>query len=179
MLLFFYFILLMLFNKSNGTFLTTVWAERTVLTYLETHFNIPEKYLNAWNAHYISIEIFSPVNNTDTIIARIYTSQSTDFRLPLARDAGDIIVPPKFQAMSPGYVIEAPGTTINNFRQFLEQQIQNPTRQINSIILNNINNLQKKPGLQDPDFHINLTKLVTHEKKLDNQVFSGTSGHFE
>lgn len=158
---------MMPFNLNKGTNLTTFWSDLSFTRYFAKKFNIPIEYADAWSDHYISVEFKKPVNLQDEVTVRIYTTQTPDYKLPLTRDVGDVVIPPKYQNVTPSFVIKTNGYALNEFASDIEAELLK-TR-IKPQVIQNINNLQQI--LENKAFEINFTKLIEREQKIDAEVF--------
>lgn len=128
----------MLFNKSNGTMLTTVWGDPQFTTHLSQLLKIPKIYANSWHMHFMSFEFLSPANQSDKVSVRIYTKQQAELRLPLVKGVGDYVTPIHEQTLTPAYVVECDGATISNLRDLLEQQLQHVKSHLTPQVLQEI-----------------------------------------
>lgn len=109
--------------KIGTTRLVTVHGDTVFLQDLEHLFNISiQVYKKAWENHYMSFEIYRPLNNVDYCNVRIYTRQAQDLRLPLVNDIGHQVTPTKYQAMSPIYEFKAKNETLDYLIALVEKQ---------------------------------------------------------
>lgn len=164
----------MLFNFNKGTNLTTFHGDFQFTKKMAALFKIPEDYVFAWSNHYISVEFMSPINLNDQVTVRIYTKQAENPKLPLARTVSDFVTIRDTQHMTPALVVEANGYDVNQFRLDVEKQVL-ATNFHKPNTIQNINNLQQKTLLTDKRFEVNLTRLTSHEQKIDNHVFKNES----
>lgn len=160
----------MLFNKNNGTLLTTVWGDVPFVNKLATLLNIPPIYEDAWSIHHMSFEIIYPVNQYDRFNIRIYTKQTMNERLPLVRGVGDYVTSKHEQTITPAYVIECDAANFYTLERLLETQLQHPKSTLSPELLKNLNNIQQQTLLNQSKVEVKFTQLITHENKLESQL---------
>lgn len=129
-----------------------------------------------WVDHYTSIEIKNANTANPTLVAKIFTKQTRESRIPFARDNQIQLQNNNYQCVTAPYEIEIPmtpseipaiTTLINN------QVIKNRSFSGYNFFSNNFMEFQRGPAYTHIKESILLKQLLEHEDTLDKKINLG------
>lgn len=164
-------------QKSNITKLPTIFADANFYTKFNKIMEMPSNsFSNYWQNHYVSFEVKDINGPEPKLIKRVFTSQETHTRIPLARDNQIIVRKNTYQCITAKYEYEIPmqPSQIPTIRNLVNHQLSyTRSRQRYFQEIQNISNTEKSAAASEVIETIPIKQIMKHEDKLDNKINPG------